>query len=72
MLTGDFNITSFDELDLLEGVKLTNNENDPITTFKTGGCIDNIIVSSNIDIERVYLSESEFSDHNMLVADIII
>ena len=72
VMTGDFNIESFDELSALHGVRLSNNVDNPINTFKTGGCIDNIIVSNNIDITDIRLHESEYSDHNMLVADIVL
>lgn len=70
ILTGDFNIESFDELDVLSSIKMANNKTTPHNTFKAGGCIDNIIVSDNIKIKNVILSESEYSDHNMLIADI--
>ena len=32
--------------------------------------IDNIITTPDIDITNVFLSESVYSDHNMLVADL--
>lgn len=72
VMTGDFNISSFDELSRLEGVKCVNCEDNPINTFKTGGCIDNIIVSENIQIKKSFLSVSDYSDHNMLIADIVL
>ncbi len=70
ILTGDLNIESFDELNALCGVKLANNSEHPTHTFKEGGCIDNIIISDNLNFDRVFLHESEYSDHNMLIADI--
>ncbi len=70
VLTGDFNIESFDELKLIENAKFSNSEHNPIDTFKEGGCIDNIIVSNNVNIKNIRLHESEYSDHNMLIADI--
>ena len=70
VLTGDFNIESFDELAVIKNARFSNGPDNPIDTFKDGGCIDNIIVSDNIDISDIILHESEFSDHNMLIADI--
>ena len=70
IMTGDFNIEDFDELSILENVICANNAQNPHNTFKDGGCIDNIIVSENIKIKNVRLCESEYSDHNMLIADI--
>lgn len=72
IMTGDFNIENFDELSPLSGSLSANNGSAPFDTFKEGGCIDNIIVSENIKIKKVYLSESEYSDHNMLLADITV
>ena len=72
IMTGDFNIEDFDELRVLEGSVFANNSVNPFNTFKSGGCIDNIITSENIKIKKVYLSESEYSDHNMLLADVSI
>ncbi|MBE6641969.1 MAG: hypothetical protein E7619_10345 [Ruminococcaceae bacterium] len=70
VLAGDFNIDSFDELKLFEGCNIANFEGHSYNTFKTGGKIDNIITTPDIDIISVFLSESEYSDHNMLVADL--
>ena len=70
VMTGDFNIDDFKELSVLKNVKLANNPVHPITTFKEGGCIDNIITSDNIEIIDSFIHESEYSDHNMLIADI--
>ena len=70
IMTGDFNVDSFDEFLPLGNVKLANNNDNPITTFKSGGCIDNIIISENMYFESVLLSLSDFSDHNMIYADI--
>ena len=70
IMTGDFNIETFDELNALDGVKCANNKEISYNTFKSGGCIDNIIVSDNIKIKSIKLCESEYSDHNMLLADI--
>ena len=72
ILTGDFNIESFDELDILPSSKKANCKDKPYNTFKSGGCIDNVIVSENIKIKNVILSESEYSDHNMLICDIVV
>ena len=72
ILTGDFNIDSFDEFSPINNIKCANCPDRSITTFKTGGCIDNIVISNNMRFENVFLSESEYSDHNMLVADIIL
>jgi len=70
ILTGDFNIASFDEFSSIRNIKTANSEAKPINTFKSGGYIDNIVISDNLSFESVYLCESEFSDHNMLVATI--
>ena len=72
VMTGDFNIESFDELLSFPNATMCNSMANPIDTFKSGGCIDNIIVSQNIQISDICLHESEYSDHNMLVADITV
>lgn len=72
IMTGDFNIDSFDEFSPIKKVKTANTPLKPIDTFKTGGCIDNIVISDSLSFESVFLCESEYSDHNMLVANIII
>ena len=71
ILTGDFNIDSFDELDVIKNAKIANCKNNPINTFKPNGCIDNILISNNLGFANIKLNESEYSDHNMLVAEII-
>ena len=70
VLVGDFNIDSFAELEPFMGNNIANFEGHSYTTFKTGGKIDNIITTPDIDISNVFLSESVYSDHNMLVADL--
>ncbi|MCL2407765.1 MAG: endonuclease/exonuclease/phosphatase family protein [Defluviitaleaceae bacterium] len=72
VILGDFNVNSMDEYSLVEKSICANNADSPIDTFKSGGAIDNIIVSDNLGIKSVFLSETEFSDHNMLVAEIVI
>ncbi len=70
VLTGDFNIKSFSEFSAFKNIKAANSNLHPINTFKSGGFIDNIIISDNLSFGSVTLSESEYSDHNMLFADI--
>ena len=70
VLAGDFNISSFSELAPFKGCNIANFEGRSYTTFKAGRKIDNIITSPDIDIVSVFMSESEYSDHNMLVADL--
>lgn len=71
ILFGDFNIDSFSEYEPFELNNVSNPEN-PISSFKTGGCIDNIFYSRDITLIEAKLNESESSDHNMIWADIII
>ena len=70
VLAGDFNIASFDELEPFKGSNIANFEGRSYTTFKAGRKIDNIITSPDIEISSVFMSESVYSDHNMLVADL--
>lgn len=70
ILCGDFNIDSFSELNGLLRGKAANRENNSINTFKSGGTIDNIIISENMSFSNIYLSNTIYSDHNMLVCDI--
>jgi endonuclease/exonuclease/phosphatase family metal-dependent hydrolase len=75
ILVGDFNNSSFNELDsFLVSYNLVNsNEHDyitfPTTNFKS---IDNIIISKNITINNTKVINSLFSDHMMLMTDISI
>ncbi len=70
ILTGDFNINSFSEFSSIKKMKAANSSIHPINTFKDGGFIDNIIISDNLSFGSVTLFESEFSDHNMLLAEV--
>jgi len=73
VLAGDFNIDSFDELSPFSFANIANFSGRDYSTFKTerpSRKIDNIITSPDIEISSVFMSESEYSDHNMLVADL--
>ncbi|MBQ2118440.1 MAG: endonuclease/exonuclease/phosphatase family protein [Clostridia bacterium] len=70
VLTGDFNIRGFEELEVFCGMNIANFIGHSFDTFKTGGKIDNIITSPDISIRSVRMSESGYSDHNMLIADL--
>ncbi len=73
ILTGDFNLRSFEELDVLTGLNIVSNEDAPVVTY-TGTdwntqCIDNICYSSAFVPGEVYANENNHSDHYMLVAE---
>ncbi len=70
VLTGDFNIRGFEELEVFCGMNIANFVGHSFDTFKTGGKIDNIITSPDITIRSVRMMESGYSDHNMLIADL--
>jgi endonuclease/exonuclease/phosphatase family metal-dependent hydrolase len=73
ILTGDFNIASFDEFNALHRVVTANTENNPIYTYRDEECTDardNIIVSDDLHIGGVTLSQTEYSDHNMLICEV--
>ncbi len=72
ILFGDFNVSSFEEFDLLPLNKV-NTKNTPIASFKFDipfRCIDNIFYDDKVDVLNFALNESESSDHNMIMADI--
>lgn len=84
VLCGDFNAYTTDEFDIFKnnGYKLVNGGDfgwfDTWTNFGqtqaswSNKKIDNIIVSSNIDIQNVYVDNRDLSDHAPLIAELVI
>jgi len=71
ILTGDFNIGEFGEYDELKNVIMASTADAPVYTFGGSQAIDNIIVSDDLRITGVALSQSAYSDHNMIYCEII-
>jgi endonuclease/exonuclease/phosphatase family metal-dependent hydrolase len=73
ILTGDFNLRSFEELDVLTGLNIVSNEDTPIVTYSgtdwNTQCIDNVCYSSAFVPGEAYANENNHSDHYMLVAE---
>lgn len=72
ILFGDFNVSSFNEFDVIDLSKVNSSET-PIESFKEEipfRCIDNIFYSNEIKLIKTELNKSESSDHNMIWADI--
>lgn len=74
IITGDFNPSSYDEYNQLKGYISCQGYNDKYYNTCDDNPvlgIDNIFVTSNIKIKRVFASPSRMgSDHNMLIADL--
>jgi endonuclease/exonuclease/phosphatase family metal-dependent hydrolase len=77
IITGDFNVTGFDEFAVFSDCNLANNSRSAFLTFKGDECnyngfysIDNIIASKVFMISSTKVLPSVNSDHEMLIADI--
>ena len=77
ILTGDFNIESLSEFELVESLTGVNNEENPLVTFPgwkedpwPTGCIDNIMYSSYFELlDCGVVNDRNHSDHYMLWAE---
>lgn len=79
ILCGDFNVGSYSEFDALGAVQTVNNAETNYRTYvPTAGetdsflGLDNIVVSADMQIQSSRMIKTTVSDHNMLVADIIL
>lgn len=85
VLVGDFNVADWRMGEIYEyeayfgQYRLANNKNQIFATYRKNRMnldgekpIDNIITSFNIDMGMPYLVEKVYSDHHMMVVDIII
>ena len=79
ILCGDFNVGSYSEFDALGAVQTVNNAEPNYRTYvPTAGetdsflGLDNIVVSADMQIQSSRMIKTTVSDHNMLVADIIL
>lgn len=77
VLTGDFNIESFDELTSFNGMSAVNTEKNPLESYigNDGNndffrAIDNILVSNDIELDDITFGETTVSDHRPLIAEI--
>ena len=77
VLTGDFNISGFEEYAPLEGMNAVNTANNPFASFIGGDgndgsfrAIDNIFVSDNLKIGNIIFGQTSVSDHRPLIAEI--
>lgn len=74
IVTGDFNVLSFDEFDVLTegGYKIVNNSENRFDTYRGSDAnflaIDNIIYSESLELVNAGKNDSDCSDHNMLYA----
>ncbi len=72
VLFGDFNVSSFDEYNVVPLNKV-NNENNRMNSFKgpiAFTSIDNILYDDNVEVIETQLNESDSSDHNLIWANI--
>ncbi|MBQ8718852.1 MAG: endonuclease/exonuclease/phosphatase family protein [Clostridia bacterium] len=73
ILTGDFNLRAFSELEEIAGVDLVNNDDNVIETYTKDDwntkSIDNICYSSAYELVDSYANVNDHSDHYMLVAE---
>lgn len=79
ILCGDFNVEGYSEFDTLENVCAVNTAETNYLTYLPDEDetdmflgLDNIIVSGNMKIQSSQMINTTVSDHNMLVADIIL
>lgn len=77
ILTGDFNIESFEEYAAFDGMRAVNTSKEPFETFigepESGDffrAIDNIFVSDNIELDNIVFGQTSVSDHRPLIAQI--
>lgn len=74
VVTGDFNVLSFDEFELLKnkGYDIVNNKDNCLNTYRGDDvnfkALDNIIYSSRLKLVKSDMLEDDCSDHNMLYA----
>lgn len=72
-LTGDFNLSSLEEMDALSLMKSVNTTENPLVTFSGGTCIDNICYTKDIQpVEAYVVNDVKHSDHYMLVGSFTI
>lgn len=79
ILCGDFNVESYSEFDALGAVQTVNNTTTNYRTYVPTAeetdlflGLDNIVVSADMQIQSSRMVNTAVSDHNMLVADIIL
>ena len=77
IITGDFNVKTFEEFNAIKDCTFANTQDNPFITFKGDNSnknefysIDNIVASKEFKIIHAEVSPSEYSDHEMLIADI--
>ncbi len=72
IIMGDFNVEDLKELDIFSRFNMLSNPVNPLETYKKDDwstkCLDNIIYSKSLLLTDFEMVESEFSDHNALVA----
>lgn len=74
ILTGDFNTYDFNELNELKNVILASNFDNRLSTMATSSgelYLDNIIVSDDLKIKNANVSQSPYSDHNMIYCEVV-
>ena len=73
ILTGDFNMRSYRELEVIAGITQVCNDDNAIETYTKDDwntkCIDNICYSSAYELVDSYANVNNHSDHYMLVAE---
>lgn len=79
ILCGDFNVENYSEFDALGAVQTVNNVATNYRTYVPTAeetdlflGLDNIVVSADMQIQNSRMVNTTVSDHNMLVADIIL
>jgi endonuclease/exonuclease/phosphatase family metal-dependent hydrolase len=73
ILTGDFNLRKFSELEEIAGVEMVNNKDNAIETYTKDDwntkCIDNICYGSAFELMGSYVNVNNHSDHYLFIAE---
>ena len=73
ILTGDFNLRKFSELEEIAGVEMVNNKDNAIETYTKDDwntkCIDNICYGSAFELMDSYVNVNNHSDHYLFIAE---
>ncbi len=71
-LTGDFNISSLNEYELLSKLGAVCSKTNYLETYEEGSCIDNIFYSKDIALLKAGVIKAGHSDHHLLYAEFIL
>lgn len=72
ILMGDFNVEDIKEFDVFKDCNILSDYKNPVETYKgddwSTKCIDNIIYSENLVLQKYEVDETKYSDHKPLIA----